>query len=440
MDLINLNNEPDVDKFINELDGKELIIYEDVQGSKVYVNFDGDRFIIKPKNLKNDELSFVDLAIQKFYNKAYAFFHTLPTYVTNMLNRKWWFCFEYLPDEKPAHIEYRRLPKNHLILTSIVKSGKHIFNYEEIVEYSNLFDVDPIPLIYKGKLVSKQLEVLRLFLKTSKEDLNFIFGEDNFAQFFYSILNPNIKNSFLMDEESFNDNLEKIIIKIDGNDRFTFEVLNPLYQKNIDRNATEHAQIFSLIIINFLEFLQLKNIEYYKPKGLTKDEMYINLISVLFNDYILNMKDDIETWDIIIPEFIKHDKFKINVNLIRNNDTSELIKSSEKIEYVFKIILGSFHRKRKKPIGIMTKGSVELFNKMVERIDKHLEELLHINRDYRFQKIDLLNFSDYFDMDFDRDGAGEIYPDTSIQFEDEDETAIDKKKKGKGIITKKKKL
>lgn len=439
MDLVNLNEEPDVNKFIDQLDGKELIIYEDVQGSKIYVNFDGDRFIIKPKSLKNDELSFVDLAIQKFYNKVYAFFHTLPTYITNMLNKKWWFCFEYLPDEKPAHIEYNRIPKNHLILTSIVKNGKHFFNYDEIVEYSNLFDVDPIPLIYKGKLISKQLEILRLFLRTSREDLDFIFGEDNFAKFFYSILNPNIKNSFLMNDDTFNDNLEKIIIKIDGNDKYTFEILNPTYERNVDKNQTEHAQIFSLILVNFLEFLQLKNIEYYKPKGLTKDEMYINLISVLFNDYIFNMKDDIETWDIIIPEFIKHDKFKINVNLIRNKETSDLIKSSPKIEYVFKIVLGSYHKLRKKPVGIMTKGTVELFNKMVERINKHLEDLLHLNRDYRFQKIDLLNFSDYFDMNYDKDAAGEVYLDTGIQFDKGEKTSIDKeKKKGKSTITKKK--
>jgi hypothetical protein len=435
--MIKLNEEPDVDKFINGLEGKELVIYEDVQGSKLYVNFNGDRFIIKPRSIKNDELNFVDLAVQKYYNKAFAFFHTLPTYVTNMLNKNWYFCFEYLVDLQPAHIMYKRVPKNNLILTSIVKHGKYIFNYDEILEYSNLFDIDPLPVIYKGKLTDKQLEVLRLFLRTSKEDLKFVFGEDNFAKFFYTILNPLSTNSFLMDDKNFNDNLEKIIIKINGDDKFSFEILNPLYHKNIDNNSTEHAQIFSLIILNFLEFLQLKDINFYKPKGLTKDEMYINLISVLFNDYIFNMKDDIGNWDIIIPEFIKDDKFKLNINLIRNKDTREYVKSSPKIEYVFKIILGSFNKKRKKSVGIMTDGSVLLFNQMVEKIDNHLEEQLNINRDYRFQKIDLLNFADYFDMQFDKDATGEIYPDTSIKFDKEEETEMLKGKK-KGVVKKKK--
>jgi len=440
MTMINLNEKPNVDKFISSLQDQELIVYEDIEGTKLYIQYNGDRFIIKTKSFKGDELNFVDLAVQKYYNKAFAFFHTLPSYITDILNKNWWFVFEYLPDEISSNIKYKKVPKNNLILTSIVKYNKHKFNYDEIVEYSNLFGVDPIPLIFKGKLTSKQLEVINLFLKTSDDDLKFIFGEDNFAKFFYNILNPSIDNSFLMEDGEYNNNLEKIIIKIDGNDKYTFEILNPMFEKNKDNNMTEHSQIYSLIIINFLEFLQLVNIEKYKPKGLTNDEMYINLICDIFNDYIFNMKEDIEKWDIIIPEFIKKDKFKININLIRNNKTREYIKSNSKIEYIFKIILGSYNKKRKKPIGIMTDNTVELLNNMVVRIKKHIDNLLNINKEYRFKKIDLLNFGEYFNLKTDKDGSGEIYTDIGVQFEDEEKTEITKGKKGKkGTIISKKK-
>jgi hypothetical protein len=241
-----------------------------------------------------------------------------------------------------------------------------------------------------------------------------------------------------MNDEMFNENLEKIIIRIDGDDKYSFEILNPLFQRNNEDNLTEHSQVFSLIIVNFLEYLQLVNIEKYKTKGLTDNDMYINLICTLFNDYMANMKEDVEKWDIIIPQFIKNDKFKININLIRNKDTRELIKSGDKIEYVFKIILGSFNKKRKKPVGVMTENTVELFNKMVERINKHIEIQLNINREYRFKQIDLLNFADYFDMKFDQDAAGEEYPDVGIQFEKEPTTQELKGKKGK--TTKKKNI
>ena len=431
--MIKLDNKITEEEFIQSLSDKELIIYEDIQGSKVYVKFDGDRFIIKPRSFKNEELNFVDLAVQRYYNMIFAFFHSLPRYITDIINRNWWFCFQYLYDESGSHTKYNKIPKNNLILTSIVKGSKHKFNYDEIVEYSNLFDVEPLPVIFKGELLPKQLEVIALFLKSSVEDLKFVFGDDNFAKFFYNILNVKIENSFLMDN-NFNDNLEKIIIRIDGDDRFSFEILNPLFKKNLSDNATEYAQIFSLIIVNFLEFLQLKNIKKYKPKGLTKDEMYINLISIIFNEYMDNIKDDIKDWEISIPKFIKDDKFKLNTNLIRNKITKEYVQSSEKIEYLFKIILGNFNRYRNenKIMGVFTEKTVELLNKKVEEINKYLEEQLKIYRDYRFQQIDLLNFRDYFDLKFDKDASGTIYPDISVEFEDEQETETSKKgKKGK---------
>ena len=42
-----LNNGED---FIKILKNKELLIYEDIQGSKVFAQYDGNQFIIKPKN------------------------------------------------------------------------------------------------------------------------------------------------------------------------------------------------------------------------------------------------------------------------------------------------------------------------------------------------------------------------------------------------------
>ena len=428
--LINVNESKESTNFMDRIDGKELLIYEDVQGSKIFVQYNTDNnfFTIKPKSIKNDALGFVDLSIQKYWGLAYAFFHTLPSYITDMLNPNWIFVFEYLPSMETNNIKYNRTPKNNLILTSIIKYGKHVFNYEEILEYSNLFDVEPIPVLFKGTLNLKQLEVLNLYLKTSEEDLKFIFGEESFAKFFYNILNPYIQSSFLMEDGEYNDNLEKIIVRIDGDNEYALSILNPLYQKNVDDNQTEHSHVFSLIIMSFLEFLQLKDIEKIKTTGLTKDELYVNLISVLFNEYILDMKDDIQNWEFFVPNFIKDDKFKINIDLIRNKDTQKLLKSSEKIEYIYKIILGSFKKHKKKPIGIMKDSTVEFFNKSVDDISKYIENLLNINRDYIFQKVDLLNFGEYFNLKFDRDGAGEIYTDINPELKKEEE--INNHKKG----------
>jgi hypothetical protein len=79
------------------------------------------------------------------------------------------------------------MPKNGLVLTSINKSGKYTFLLEEIDEYSRLFDVDSLPVVYRGVLTDKMVEAIKYFINTS-EDLEYIFGEKSFTFFFYKLL------------------------------------------------------------------------------------------------------------------------------------------------------------------------------------------------------------------------------------------------------------
>lgn len=427
--IVKLNKVKNTDEFINQIKDKELLIYEDIQGSQIYVKYTGKKFIIKPKSIKNDELNIIDLAVQKYYNQAFEFFYKLPDYITDILNTNWWFVFEYFPDNQPAHVEYKRKPKNSLILTCILKGTKHIYNYDELLEFSKLFEVDILPVLFKGKLNTKQLEIINLFLNTSEKDLKYVFGENNFSKFFYNILNPNIENSFLMDKDEFNDNIEKLIIKIDGNNKYSFEILNPIHKRLSINNNTEYVEVYSLIIINFLEFLQLENLDNIKLTMMTKNELYIELICKLFNKYMENVKDDILDWDFNIPDFFKEDKFKINIDLINNKKTIDYIKSDDKLEYTFKVILGSYYKKRKKTVGLFTNKTVEIFNKTVGELSKKTDKTLNINREYTLTKSDVLNFKDFFNLEFNTDPDGKLYPDVYSQFTD-NEIGGEKKKKG----------
>jgi len=422
-------------EFVDILKEKDLLIYEDVQGSKIYVKWDGNKFIIKSKSIKNDALNFIDLTVQKFYNQAFIYFHSLPDYITELMNTKWWFCFEYFPDSQPANIEYSRLPKNNLILSCIVKGKKYVYDYDEMLEYSKLFETETLPVLFKGKLSPKQLEVIELYLNTKESDLKYIFDEDNFAYFFYKILNPMKEKSFLMNNKEFNDNLEKIVIKIDGKSKYSFEILNPLYSKMDLNNTSVHVETYSLILLKFLEFLQLKNVEKYELGKVTKEELYIEIISSIFNDYMENNKKNILDWDFVIPSFFKEDKFKINTDLINNEDTIKYIKSSEKLEYVFKSLLSSFNKQKKKPVGVFDDVTLKIFNNNVEKIDRIIDTKLKINREYELQKGDLKNFKDYFDIQYNTDSTGaQYFPDMYDEFDDGD----NKKKKGKGKkVTKK---
>jgi hypothetical protein len=425
--LITLNGMNN-DEVLNDLFNDEIFVYEDIQGSKIWVNWNGKEFEIRPKSISSDPINLIDLAMQNYYNPALNYLNSLDERVKSLLNRKWWFCFEYFPDNQPANIEYNRVPKNQLVLSSINKSGKYEFLIDELDEYSRLLDVDVIPVIYQGKLTEGMKEAIKYFIHTSEEDLDYIFGEKSFAYFFYKVLNPKIDNSFLMDDD-FQKNIEKLIIRSKTKD-ISFEILNPLYKRISEENNTEFVEIYTLILINFLNFCQSINLEDVKLKGDKKDDIYIYLLSKLFNVYVSEIKQDLLDFDFVVPEFFDKDKFKINTELIKNKLTKDYIQEDEKLEYIFKVVLGSFNKRRKKPIGIFTENTVKLFNKFVDDIDTYISKYLNKLHEIELGRAGLLDFGDFFDIQYDQDGEGQVYPDVYSEFEKGVDN--DKKKKGKG--------
>ena len=269
-------------------------------------------------------------------------------------------------------------------------------------------------------------EALKYFLNTSEKDLEYVFGEKSFSFFFYKILNPQSDGSFLMDED-FQKNLQKIVIRT-SNNNVTFEILNPLYQRISSENSTEFVEVYTLILVNFLNFCQSINIDEVKIKGVRRDEAYIYLICKLFNIYVSDVKDDLLNFDFIIPEFFDKEKFKINKELIPNKMTNQIISESDKLEYIFKVILGSFNKKRKKPIGIFTENTIILFNSFVDRLDTILDTFLNKLKEIDLTRGGLLDFGDFFEIKYDQDGEGQVYPDVYDTFEKEPSS---EKKKGK---------
>ena len=429
MSVLKTINEIDNENLLNIMFSKDIIVFEDVQGSKIWVNWNGEEFKIRPKSVSNDDINLVDLAMQNYYNPAIEFFNRLDNRIKSLLNKKWWFCFEYFPDEQPANIGYDRVPKNHLVLTAINKGGKYDFSVEELDEYARLFDVDMLPIVFQGKLTERMIEAIKYFINTSEEDLEYVFGEKSFSFFFYRILNPSSTNSFLMKDEDYQSNLEKLIVRTKSGD-ISFEILNPLYRRISDSNSTEFVEIYTLILVNFLNFCQSFNLDEIKLKGERRDEVYIYLMSKLFNVYVSEVKQDLLDFDFVVPEFFDKEKFKINTELIPNKLTKDYIKESDKLEYIFKVILGSFNKKRKKAIGVFTDNTVILFNTFVNDINVYIEKYLNKVHEVELTRAGLLDFGDFFEIQYDQDGEGEVYPDVYSEFEKG--TPEEKKKKGKG--------
>lgn len=419
------SNQIEPNEFINLIRDEELIIYEDIQGSKIWVNYVNDTWLIRPKSINQTPLNLIDMAVQKYYAKAYAYLLSLSTEVTDLLRPNIYFCFEYFPDEQPAHIKYERIPKNNLILTSICKYGKQYINdFNQLKVYANLFNVETLPLIYKGRLDDKQLAIINQFLHTDKEDLLMFFNETNFAKFFYNLLNPLTSNSFL--NSDFQNNLEKLVIRFSKSQKeYTCEILNPLYQRMELKVDSEYADVYSILLFNFVQFLLTIDLEQLQIEGTGKDEIYINLICKLYNIYISKYEKNIIDFKFIIPGFFKSDKFKINQALIKDKTTLDYINKNNKLEYVFKIVLSSFQKQHKKPIGIIQDISLKHLNDTIKKVQLKIEDQFRYNSRLSKFAYQFKDLSQFPNIKWEQDNKGYVYPEIDSLFQKD--VDIDKK-------------
>ncbi len=398
--ILNLNDITDTTQLVNLLDNKTLCIYEDIQGSKIYVNWNGTDFVIKPKSLSNDILNIIDLTIQKYYESVIVMFNSLPDRIKDLFPKNWWFCFEYFPDEQPANIQYDRMPKNGLILIGIVKEESKnkkswSVRWEELKEWADLLKVDVTPIIFKGKLTKEQIDKITQFVNTTSNDLEFIFDENNFSKFFYKLLNPDETSSFLM-VNKYQENAEKLIISILETDEIlSFQLLNPLYQKICPTDKTEHIEIYSLILLKFMEWIQSKNLASIKLEGSTVYDLYLNLMCKLWNNWVTTYLIDVSELQFDIPKFFKDDKFKVNINNIKNAKTRALLVKDEKYEYLFKVIVGSFFKHRYKEIGLFSKQTLNVFNSIVDMVARIIDNHFNISSEIELKKKGFLTFNDF---------------------------------------------
>lgn len=421
------------DSLINILKNQYIVVYEDIQGSTIYVQSNGKDIRIKPRNIQNDDLNLIDLAIQKFYGPVFDYFKNLDPRIVALMPESWWFEFEYFFDNNPAHITYDIKPKNGLILTGVIKGKKRKFDLQELQEYANLFAVDSLPVIFAGKLNSLQLTMLQSFIQTTENDLEYLFAEKNFAKYFYQILNPTLQASALMQNGNFQNNIEKLIIKVPKQHKeISFSILNPLFKKKQDDNdKTDFVDTYSIILMSFLEYSQLIDIKTIKIKGDSYSDMYMDLICKLFNNWMKWNEDSFKNFEFIVPTFFHEDKFKVNIVLIKNPITKSYIQKGEKIEYAFRCILGSFQHLRKKPIGILNETSLILLNNLIQSIQNRIDTELNLVRVNMLQKKDLMNFDQFDQVKSNLDAGGQAYPDIYQE--------VEKEQGGKKKVTGKKK-
>ena len=368
-------------QFVDDLFKDYLLVTEKLSGSTVSFERHGDELKFF-KGSNKQPINLVDRTLMMYYEPAIQYILSQTEKRLEDLPEYWRFCFQYFIHNQPGAIKYDNLPKNGLILTHIQirnakgKIAKVIEDPRVLRDWASAFDVTPLIPIFSGYLKEEQKRKIRGFLSTPKEDQLEVFGTGSFAKYLITCLNPTITQTTL--QNNLDKPIDSIIFKFfkqGTNQIFTAKMIDPYTEalmkdkEPIDLRRAP-ADINEILLLDILAFIEERGLRGGELLTATSQERYLELMSNLFNDYITKRGVDLQKLDIERADFAKGPEFNLNLDLIKNSRTREILQKSPKLQNLYKIMVGSLRKKRNpNRIGaVMTASVIEDFNKLVNKI------------------------------------------------------------------------
>jgi polyhydroxyalkanoate synthesis regulator phasin len=374
-------------QFVNDLFKDYLLVTEKLSGSSFAFEKHGDQIQFFKGNSKMP-INIVDRTLMMYYEPAIQYILKQTEGHIQDLPDHWRFCFQYFVHNQPGAIKYDNLPANNLILTHIQvknakgKIAKVIEDPRVLRDWASAFQVTPLIPIFSGYLKEEQKRKIREFLSTPREDQMEVFGTGSFAKYLIGCLNPTIDKTTLQND--LNKPIDSIIFKFfrpGTNQTFTAKMIDPYTQMLMkDKEPVDlrraPADINEILLLDILAFIEERGLRAGELLTNTPQERYVELVNNLFNDYTSKRGTDLQKLDIQKADFAKGPEFDVNLDLIKNSRTKEILQKSDSLKNLYKIMLGSLRKKRNpKRIGaVMTASVIDDFNKMVSKISDSINK------------------------------------------------------------------
>lgn len=369
--------------FINSLFNSYVTVNEKMDGSAFVFERDLEtgRFNFYKRDLKYP-ITLVDRTLMKYYEKPINYIESLPPHIIKEIPRGWRFGLEYFSTNKPVEIAYDRLPKNNLILSYVhprSENGKPmetIQDQDKLNTWADLIGVERPPIVFQGFLSNEQKSQILDFLRTPFEDLLSEYKTKSFVRFIIGVLNPDAKSSALNDDLDkpiegivfrFGDSeMNKEVVLSKMVDPIFTEMAKEKYKKKVDQKPSDFLGITVMDIMNFI----LENgVESFIVTGDSDDERYLSFMSDVFVKFLDEYAYKYRGADFQEPDYLKRDEFRLNRDLIKDTRVLKYLDTDDSFESLFKLMLNSFRKIRKRPSGIITQGIIDQFNIVVSDIE-----------------------------------------------------------------------
>ena len=370
--------------FINNLFNSYVTVNEKMDGSAFVFDRDLEtgRFNFYKRDQRNP-ITLVDRTLMKYYEIPIQYIESLPPHIIKDIPRGWKFGLEYFANIKPVEIAYDRLPKNNLILSYVhtkSENGKPsatIQDKEKLDTWADLLGVERPPIVFQGYLNEEQKDKILDFLRTPFEELVSEYKTRSFVRYIICVLNTEAQASALNND--LDKPIEGIVFRFGEEDGES----EPILSKMVDPVFTEIAKekskkkieekpsdFLGITILDVMNFILERGVDSFGVSGNTDDERYISFISDVFAKFLEEYGYKYKGADFQEPDYLKKDEFRLNKPLIKDKRVLSYLESDDSYESLFKLILNSFRKIKKRAGGIITAGIIDQFNLLVGDIQR----------------------------------------------------------------------
>lgn len=385
--LYDLYNKKGTD-FINQLFSQYVTINEKMDGSAF--SFERNKETGKFKFFRRDQrnpITLVDRTLMKYYEKPIQYIESLPPHIIQKIPRGWRFGLEYFANTNPVEIVYDRLPKNHLILSYVHQlddSGKIIKTIQKktsLDEWADLLGVERSPIIFQGTLGEEQKLQLLEFLNTPFKKLVERFSTQSFVRYIISTLNPELSKSAL--NSDLDKEVEGIVFRFGDpnkeNDTILAKMVDPIFteiakQKSFNQREKKPSDFLGITLLDVMNFILERGLNSFEVEGNSEDERYISFVSDVFAKFLDENKEKYKGTDFEEPSYLKKEDFRLNKDLIKDRKVLKYVAEDESFESLFKLILNSFRKIKTRATGIVTAGTIEQLNLLIQNIKEFIKK------------------------------------------------------------------
>jgi nicotinamide mononucleotide adenylyltransferase len=372
--------------FTEKLFNNEVTITENLDGSSFSFekDFIGDSISFYKKDQSNP-ITKVDRILMSYYEKPINYIESLPDEIKKEIPRGWRFGMVYFPNTKPVRIEYERIPKNHLILTHITvrnefgEAERSIQDNDELREWANKLGFENPPIIFQGRLGNDQVFSVMDFITTPYSDLKNKFRTESFSKYIISILNPDVMKTTLGND--LHGQIDSLIFRFKNKNNSEEDILakmiDPIFYEISKENKSSRASyfpndVYSLCLIDIMNFILEKGIENFSAEGNEPEERYINFVFSVFKDFINSSNEKYIGVDFNKPEYLNNENFSLNKEFINDIEVLNLLEKDDSYSDILQLILNSFRKLKRKPHGFFTEGLIEQYNHLIEEIASYI--------------------------------------------------------------------